>query len=183
MKFTGKAYLILGGCAAVAAAAVIYGCSSSSSGGGATATNDAAADSPTMMMTGGDSGTCTDPPDCVHCADLTSAACRGRAAVCMCNKPSSAEIANAQATCACQTQCATECAATCGGQGDPSQACLQCQLTKCAAETAACFGDLDTFDPTCNPNVSGEGGAGEGGASDASDDGASTADAADAGGD
>jgi hypothetical protein len=49
----------------------------------------------------------------------------------------------------------------------------------------ACFADLDTFDPTCNPDFSmGDGGAGEGGAaSDAADEASSAADASDAGGD
>lgn len=138
-------------CGVVASSlAVVYGCSSSSDSTGPANTAEAGQDAPTTTT---DTGACVDPPNCVHCADLSSSRCESRAAVCNCNSPSSTQLAAAIAACTCQQQCVTECGASCSGQGDPSQECLTCEETKCSAPAIACFGDIDTFDPTCNPTA------------------------------
>ena len=59
-----------------------------------------------------------------------------------CDADSSCALLKAVGDCTCsETGCATECADSCAGTGAADEACTDCSLEKCGAETNACIGD------------------------------------------
>jgi hypothetical protein len=134
---------------------------------------------------------CVDKPNCGHCANAFSSkpeCSTGRAACCSNNVggsgKSTSQIANGMQKCICADNCATECALGCGSAQTTSLTaeCQACVMAKCLPEVLLCIQDVDTYDPTCKPELPGgptDAGA-DGGNSDAGDDGG-TDDAGDAG--